>query len=344
MGESVGGTAPVPSALPTPQEVSPAAEDRLAEPGYNAPMIEPMRSAKLGRNDPCWCGSGKKYKKCHLASDRLGTTAAPGAPPRLAAPPVLARAPRKPKGVLLKSAEEIEGLRRAGRLTRSILEGLNDFIQPGVTTAAINARVHAAMVEAGATPATLNYKGFPASSCTSIDEVVCHGIPGERQLQDGEIINVDVTSILDGFFGDASNMYLVGEVDAEAQRLVRVTREALERGITAVSPDARLGDIGAAIQKHAEAEGFAVVRTFGGHGIGRNFHEEPFVPHFGRAGSGEPLVPGMVFTIEPMLNAGTWRVKVLSDGWTAVTTDGSLSAQWEHTVAVTEDGVDVLTA
>ncbi len=309
-------------------------------------MIEPIRSAKIGRNDPCWCGSGKKYKKCHLASDRLGKTS----PPAVAhpvAPPVTApkiKKTHKPKGIQLKTAEEIEGIRRAGRLTRSILEDLNGFIRPGVTTGEIDARVHAAMMDAGATPATLNYKGFPASCCTSIDEVVCHGIPGERELVDGEIINVDVTSILDGFYGDASNMYLVGDVDEEARRLVRVTREALEQGIEAVRPGGRLGDIGAAIQAHAESGGFSVVRTFGGHGIGRNFHEEPFVPHFGRAGSGEALVPGMVFTIEPMLNAGTWKVKISKlDGWTAFTADGGLSAQWEHTVAVTEDGHDVLT-
>ena len=299
-------------------------------------MIEPVRSEKLGRNDPCWCGSGRKYKKCHLASDRTGKTHPPAAESAGPAP--------AGRGLILKTADEIEGIRRAGRLTRTILDGLAEVVRPGVTTGEIDAWVHARMTEAGATPATLDYKGFPASSCTSIDEVVCHGIPGDRALVEGEIINVDVTSILDGFFGDASNMYLVGEVDEAARRLVRVTREALERGIEAVRPGGRIGDVGAAIQAHAQAHGYSVVRTFGGHGIGRSFHEEPFVPHFGKAGTGEPLVPGMVFTIEPMLNAGTWRVKVLEDGWTAVTADGKLSAQWEHTVAVTGDGVDVLTA
>ena len=299
-----------------------------------------VRTDKLGRNDPCWCGSGQKYKKCHLASDRAGRTAAPGGAPAPSPSPAAASRP----GLILKSRDEIEGIRRAGRLTRSILDGLEAVVRPGVTTGEIDAWVHERMAEAGARPATLNYKGFPASSCTSIDEVVCHGIPGARALREGEIINVDVTSVLDGFYGDASNMYLVGEVSEAAARLVRVTREALERGIAAVRPGGRMGDVGAAIQAHAEAHGYSVVRTFGGHGIGRSFHEEPFVPHYGKAGTGEPLIPGMVFTIEPMLNEGTWKVKVLDDGWTAVTADRKLSAQWEHTVAVTEAGVDVLTA
>jgi methionyl aminopeptidase len=307
-------------------------------------MIEatrsPVHAGSPGRNDPCWCGSGRKYKKCHLSSDRAGRTAAPGREPAAAPAP----APSSRSGLVLKGRDEIEGIRRAGHLTRSILAGLDEVVRPGVTTGEIDAWVHERMAEAGARPATLNYKGFPASSCTSIDEVVCHGIPGRRALRAGEIINVDVTSVLDGFYGDASNMYLVGEVSEEAARLVRVTLEALERGIAAVRPGGRMGDVGAAIQTHAESHGYSVVRTFGGHGIGRSFHEEPFVPHYGKAGTGEPLIPGMVFTIEPMLNQGTWKVKVLDDGWTAVTADGKLSAQWEHTVAVSEDGVDVLTA
>lgn len=297
-------------------------------------MIEPTRQQKLGRNDPCWCGSGKKYKKCHLGSDRAGRTS----------PPAAEQGPRRTSGgIVLKSAEEIEGIRRAGRLTRSILEMLHQRIGPGVTTEQVDVWVHEAMAEAGATPATLNYKGYPKSSCTSINEVVCHGIPEERRLEEGDILNVDVTSILDGFYGDASDMYTVGAVSPEAEDLVRVTKECLEAGIGAVRPGGRIGDIGAAIEAHAEAHGYSVVRNFGGHGIGRTFHEEPFVPHYGKPGTGDPLVPGMVFTIEPMINRGTWKVKVLGDGWTAVTADGRLSAQWEHTVAVTGDGVDVLT-
>jgi len=297
------------------------------------PRIDAERRGKLGRNDPCWCGSGRKYKKCHLASDRTGATA----------PQAAAKLARPSNGIQLKSGEEIEGIRRAGRLTRSILESLHRRIRPGVTTGQIDEWAHEAMLAAGATPATLGYKGYPKSTCTSIDEVVCHGIPGDRALVEGEIVNVDVTSILDGFYGDASDMYLVGEVDEEAARLVRVAKEAMEAGIAAVRPGGRLGDVGAAIQQHAHQHGFSVVRNFGGHGIGRNFHEEPFVAHYGKRGTGDPLVPGMVFTIEPMINQGTWRTKVLGDGWTAVTTDGKLSAQWEQTVAVSEDGVDVLT-
>jgi methionyl aminopeptidase len=294
-------------------------------------MSEASTIARLGRNDLCWCGSGKKYKRCHLAADRVDKGPEPAAAP--------ARA-----GIQLKTPEEIEGIRRAGRLTRSILDALAARIVPGVTTGDVDAWVHEATTAAGAVPASLAYKGFPKSVCTSVNEVVCHGIPGDRALVEGDIVNVDVTSILEGFYGDASNMYLVGRVDEEAARLVRVTRECLEQGIAQVRPGGRLGDIGAAIEGHARAHGYSVVRSFGGHGIGRRFHEEPFVAHYGRAGTGDPMVPGMVFTIEPMINQGTWRVNLLDDGWTAVTADGRLSAQWEHTVAVTEVGVDVLTA
>jgi methionyl aminopeptidase len=283
-----------------------------------------------GRNDPCWCGSGKKYKKCHLGRDRVAKGPVPAAAPRA--------------GIALKTAEEIEGIRRAGQLTKSLLDGLDEIVRPGVTTEEIDLWVHERMVAAGGQPATLGYKGYTKSTCTSINEVVCHGIPGDRVLVEGDIVNIDVTSILDGYYGDASRMYCVGRVGEEAARLVAVTRQALELGIAQVRPGGRLGDVGAAIERHARAHGFSVVKNFGGHGIGRVFHEEPFVPHFGRAGTGAPLVPGMVFTIEPMLNQGTWKVKVLDDGWTAVTGDGKLSAQWEHTVAVVEDGVDVLTA
>jgi methionyl aminopeptidase len=293
-------------------------------------MTEPSPTRILGRNDPCWCGSGRKYKKCHLGADRVARGPEP--------------APARRSAVRLKTAEEIEGIRQAGRLTRSILASLVERIVPGVTTGQIDTWVHHATVAAGARPASLDYKGFPRSVCTSINEVVCHGIPGDRALVEGDIVNVDVTSILDGFYGDASDMYLVGRVSEEAQRLVRVTRECLELGVAQVRPGGRLGDIGAAIEAHAHAHGYSVVRAFGGHGIGRKFHEEPFVAHYGRAGTGDPMVPGMVFTVEPMINQGTWKVDLLDDGWTAVTADRRLSAQWEHTVAVTDAGVDVLTA
>ena len=195
----------------------------------------------------------------------------------------------------------------------------------------------------GARAATLGYKGYPKSCCVSINEVICHGIPGERVLARGDVVNVDVTSVLDGYYGDASNMYLVGEVSEEARKLVDVTRECLWRGIEVVRPGARVGDIGHAIQTHAEGHGYSVVRDFVGHGVGLRFHEPPQVPHFGDPGTGPELRPGMVFTIEPMINAGGAEGEILDDGWTAVTRDRSLSAQWEHTVAVTEDGVEVLT-
>ena len=291
--------------------------------------IESAPARRPGRNDPCWCGSGKKYKKCHLASDRE-TGQAATAPP--AKPP------------LLKTQEQIEGIRRACKLTRHILTALEERIVPGTTTEQIDQWVAQMLAEGGARAATLGYKGYPKSCCTSINEVVCHGIPGDRVLHEGDIINVDVTSVLDGYYGDASQMYLVGQVSEEARRLVRVTRECLDHGVAQVRPGGFLGDIGWAIQRHAEAAGYSVVRQFGGHGVGLAFHEDPHVSHTGKPGTGHPLLPGMVFTIEPMINAGRQEVKILKDNWTAITRDRSLSAQFEHTVAVTQDGVDVLSA
>ncbi|MDH5752152.1 MAG: type I methionyl aminopeptidase, partial [Deltaproteobacteria bacterium] len=196
----------------------------------------------------------------------------------------------------------------------------------------------------GAVPAPLNYKGFPKSVCTSVNEVVCHGIPGDRVLKDGDIINIDVTPILNGYYGDTSRMYLVGDVSAEARKLVDVTRECLQLGIDQVRPGGFIGDIGHAIQQHAESHGYSVVRDFVGHGTGVRFHEDPQVPHFGRKGTGPQIFAGMVFTIEPMINKGGWRIRVLKDDWTAVTQDGTLSAQWEHTILVTDNGVEILTA
>ena len=204
--------------------------------------------------------------------------------------------------------------------------------------------VHEYTVARGAVPAPLNYRGFPKSVCTSINEVICHGIPGSRVLQSGDIVNVDVTSILDGWHGDVSATFYIGEPRPAARRLVEVARECLARAIAEVRPGARLGDIGAAIQEHAEAHGCSVVRDFVGHGIGRAFHEPPQVSHVGTRGRGLRLSEGMTFTIEPMINEGVWQMRVLADGWTAVTADGKLSAQFEHTVAVTADGVEVLTA
>jgi methionyl aminopeptidase len=250
--------------------------------------------------------------------------------------------PESPQ-ILIKSEEQIAGIRRAGQLTREILDMLGPRISPGITTQQIDDWVHEYTLDHGATPATLNYRGYPKSCCTSLNEVICHGIPGPRVLQEGDILNVDITSILDGYYGDSSRMWLIGEVSDEARRLSDVTRECMERGIAQVKPDNRLGDIGHAIQEHAEAHGYSVVRRFVGHGTGVRFHEPPDVFHYGRAGTGVRLVPNMVFTIEPMINAGGHELYVLDDNWTAVTADGSLSAQWEHTVRVTNGGVEVLT-
>lgn len=246
--------------------------------------------------------------------------------------------------IVLLSQRELEKMRAAGSLAAELLDHLAPMIQPGVTTLEINDEAERWTKAHGAVSAPLGYHGFPKSICTSLNEVVCHGIPNKQQvLQDGDIINVDVTPILDGYYGDASRTFFVGTPSPVAKKLVEVTEECLRRGIEAVKPDARIGDIGAAIQEYAEAEGFSVVRDFVGHGINRIFHTEPQVPHYGKRGKGRRLRPGMVFTIEPMINEGTWEVEVLEDEWTAVTLDRKLSAQFEHTIAVTEDGYEILT-
>lgn len=300
-------------------------------------MKETPQARNRGRNDPCYCGSGRKFKKCCMATARSGEPMAQAA---AIMPEAFPAVPRN----LIKTKAQIAGIRKAGRLNVEILDMLTGRIVEGVTTEQIDQWVHEYTLAKGAVPAPLNYKGYPKSICTSINEVVCHGIPEARELRRGDIMNVDVTSVLDGYFGDSSRMYMIGEVSREAADLVRVTQECLEVGIAKVRPGAFVGDIGAAIQQYAESRGYSVVREFVGHGTGIKFHEDPQIPHFGRKGAGQPLMPGMVFTIEPMINAGDWPVKILSDGWTAVTRDHSLSAQWEHTIAVTGDGVDVLTA
>ena len=246
--------------------------------------------------------------------------------------------------VYIKTPDEIEKMRVAGRLAAEVLEMIEPHVRPGITTEELDRICHDYIVNVQkAVPAPLNYKGFPKSICTSVNHVVCHGIPGRRRLKKGDIVNIDVTVIKDGFHGDTSKMFFVGEPSVQARRLVRVAQECLYIGIRQVRPGAHLGDIGHAIQRHAEAHGYSVVREYCGHGIGRRFHEEPQVLHYGRPGTGLVLQPGMTFTIEPMINAGKRHVKLLADGWTVVTKDHSLSAQWEHTVLVTEDGCEVLT-
>ncbi|MDF1796997.1 MAG: type I methionyl aminopeptidase [Coxiellaceae bacterium] len=247
--------------------------------------------------------------------------------------------------VSIKTAHEIEKMRTAGRLAGEVLTMIGEHVKPGVTTDEINQICHDYIVnEQQAIPAPLNYNGFPKSVCTSVNHVVCHGIPGDKVLKDGDIINIDVTVIKDGYHGDTSKMYFVGNKPSIlAKRLVSVTQECLYKAIALVKPGCRLGDIGALIQEIAESQRFSVVREYCGHGIGRVFHEDPQVLHYGKAGTGLVLTSGMTFTIEPMINAGKRHVKLLGDDWTVVTKDRKLSAQWEHTLLVTDDGVEVLT-
>ena len=245
--------------------------------------------------------------------------------------------------ITIHKPEDFGAMRRAGKLAAETLDMITAHVRPGISTAEIDKLCHDYMVERGAIPATLGYRGYTKSSCTSVNHVVCHGIPGDRVLVDGDIINIDVTVILDGWHGDSSRMYVAGEASTKAKLLMDVTYDAMMKGIAAIRPGATLGDIGHAIQVHVEKHRFSVVRDFCGHGIGRHFHEPPNILHFGRPGEGPKLKPGMFFTVEPMVNAGRPEVKILDDGWTAVTRDRSLSAQFEHMVAVTDNGVEIFT-
>jgi methionyl aminopeptidase len=255
----------------------------------------------------------------------------------------LARARAQDTRIKLHGEDAFEGMRKAGRLTAEALDMLTEHVSPGVSTETLDQLVYEFALDNDAIPATLHYRGYPKSTCTSINHVVCHGIPGERALREGDIVNIDVTLIVDGWHGDSSRMYPVGEISRAAERLIAVTYEALMRGVAAVKPGGTTGDIGAAIQTYAESERCSVVRDFCGHGLGRVFHDRPNILHYGQPGEGVRLEPGMFFTIEPMINLGKPHVKVLSDGWTAVTRDRSLSSQFEHTVGVTEDGCEAFT-
>ncbi|MDI2089788.1 type I methionyl aminopeptidase [Commensalibacter oyaizuii] len=245
--------------------------------------------------------------------------------------------------MMFYTQEDFVGLRAAGRLAAETLDMITPYVKEGVTTEELNTIIHDYTIKHGAIPAPLNYRGFPKSCCISINHVVCHGIPGDRRLMNGDILNIDVTPILDGWYGDSSRMYIVGQASRLAQRLIDTTYESLMLAIKEVKPGNTLGDIGHVIQEYAEGQRFSVVRDFCGHGIGRVFHQEPNVLHYGKRGHGLELKPGMVFTIEPMLNAGKAEVKILDDEWTAVTRDRSLSAQFEHMMGVTEDGCEVFT-
>ena len=294
----------------------------------------------LSRNAPCWCGSGKKFKKCHLGKEQIPSH------------PMQEKPLFNDKLIYIKNEEQIEGIRKSSQLTKKLLDMVEDRIAEGVTTNEINQWVHSETLANGAIPAPLNYgqgKGrrrmpFPKSICTSPNNVICHGIPNNQALSNGDILNVDITCILDGYFGDASRMFIIGYVPEETRKLVEVTQECLNLGIEQVFPSKRLGDIGHAIQNHAEKNGFSVVRDFAGHGVGLEFHEAPQVLHYGQPGKGEILRENMIFTIEPMINMGSYECRILGDGWTAITADGSLSAQWEHTLLVTDSGAEILTA
>ncbi len=288
------------------------------------------KTTKIGRNDPCPCGSQKKYKRCCGKMGKIQDS-------------IEESNYARQHGIRLKTKADIEMIRQAGRLALETLDKVEAMIQPGITTDNINTVVHEHTLAAGATPAPLNYRGFPKSVCVSINDVICHGIPGPRKLKQGDIVNVDVTPILNGYYADANKMFIVGTPVKEAQKIVRVARQSLKAGIDMVQPGNTIGDIGWAIQELAEGEGCSVVREFVGHGVGFDFHEPPQVPHFGRRKTGVQLIPGMVFTIEPMINLGERHLKILEDQWTAITADGSLSAQFEQTVVVTETGVESLT-
>jgi methionyl aminopeptidase len=288
------------------------------------------RTVKVGRNDPCPCGSGLKYKKCCLGESKPG-------------PDELTSLYAKKYRIRLKQPADIQGIREAGRLVIDTLDLVESEIKPGITTDEINTLVHDYTIKHGAIPAPLNYRGFPKSVCISINEVICHGIPGERVLKDGDIVNIDITSILNKYYADANKTFFVGTPGSKARKIVRVAKKCLGLGMAMVKPGNTIGDIGWAIQKHAESKGCSVVREFVGHGVGFDFHEPPQIPHFGRRGEGIRLVPGMVFTIEPMINLGEKELVILSDKWTAVTKDRSLSAQFEQTLVVTDHGCESLT-
>lgn len=288
-------------------------------------------SNKIGRNDPCWCGSGKKYKKCHEEfDDKIAYIKSQGH--------------EVPDHSIIKTPEQIEKIRESAKINIAVLDYVAENIRAGMTTQQIDDLVAEKTAELGGIPAPLNYEGYPKSVCTSINEIVCHGIPSDDVvLKDGDIVNVDVSTILDGYFSDSSRMFCIGDVSEEKRKLVEVTKECVEKGLEMVKPWTFLGDMGQAVHEHAMKNGFSVVREIGGHGVGLEFHEDPWVSYVSRAGEEMLLVPGMIFTIEPMVNMGTDKVYCdKEDGWTIYTADKKPSAQWEIMVLVTEDGHEVL--
>lgn len=284
------------------------------------------------RNDECWCVSGLKYKKCHLEFDEKINF-------------LRSKGKITPLKRMIKNAKQIEGIRKAAEINSGLLDLAEENIKEGMTTEEINKMVHKYTIDHGAIPADLNYEGFPKSVCISINDEVCHGIPStDRILKDGDIVNVDATTNLNGYFADASRMFMIGNVSEENKKLVQVTKECLEKAISIIKPfETTLGDIGAVIAEHAKNNHYTVVREFCGHGVGLAIHEDPTVLHYGKRGTGMVLVPGMVFTIEPMINAGDRKIFIdKKSGWIVKTKDGSYSAQWEHTLLVTNDGVEII--
>jgi methionyl aminopeptidase len=318
-------------------------------------------SPVIKANDPCWCGSGQKYKRCHKASTervRPGRLSAwRPVPDHIVRPPYAAEArsgipsapytdggtPPDVAEPLVKSPEVLDRMRRAGRAAAEVLEEAGRAVRPGVTTDEIDAIVHEACIARGGYPSPLGYRGYPKSVCTSVNEVICHGIPDDRVLVDGDVVDIDVTIYLDGVHGDTNATFPVGDIDEGSRRLIRVTRECTEAGIAAVRPGEPVNVIGRAIQAHAEAEGFEVVRAFIGHAIGEQFHGDLAIPHYYEPRATTVLEPGMTFTVEPMISAGSWRHQIWPDGWTAVTEDRARVAQFEHTLVVTDDGAEILT-
>jgi len=304
--------------------------------------------SKMKPNDPCWCGSGQKFKRCHKpTTDRV---VAATLTPRRSVPATIERPPWADTGrgsdrseADVKTPEVVDRMRRTGRLAGDVLAQVGAAVAPGVTTDALDALCHEITIEAGAYPSPLNYNGYKKSLCTSVNEVICHGIPDNRPLRDGDIVNLDVTCFREGVNGDTNATFFVGTVDPESQRLVRVTRECLTLAIAQVRPGQPINELGRAIQDHAEGAGLGVVRSFIGHGIGETFHTDLAIPHYYDPRATKELVAGMVFTIEPMITVGDWRHRLWDDDWTATTVDNKRTAQFEHTLLVTDDGADILT-
>lgn len=289
----------------------------------------------MTKNNDCWCGSGRKYMNCHFAFDeKLNNMEFD-----------VFKSQARPSKKLINNEADIEGIRKSGLINTAALDLVAANIKAGLDTETLDDMVHDFIVAQNGIPACLNYEGYPKSTCISINEVVCHGIPSKKTvLKGGDIVNVDITTILNGYYADASRMFLISNVSPEAEKLVRVAKECMELGIEAVKPWHFVGDIGAAVEAHAKAHGYSVVTELGGHGVGKEFHQDPFIAHVGKKDTGMLLVPGMVITIEPMINAGRYKVVIdKKDDWTVTTKDKSLSAQWEKTILVTETGVEVLT-